>query len=172
MSTTRVGALMAMPIPVLSAMRERLTSVLRPDQADPGIGHVHLGPGHVEPRPRAHLEEALGAAQVQVGPIQRLGIDDDQAAREQQVVVGLLHGQRDEVLLKLHALARELAIGLGRVGGRPVLPEVEEKQGGGDGGGGLRRHADGRRLSRLPGDLHGVLLLEAVPLAAELGQKR
>ena len=117
--------------------------VLRADQADARVGHVHLGARHVELGPGPDLEEALGAPQVQVGAIEGLRIDDDQPAREQQVVVRLLHDQRDEVLLQLDRFPGELAVGLGRIGGRPGLAEVEQELGGGDAG----RWSTSRRLT-------------------------
>src|SRR5439155_16866956 len=46
--------------------------ILRPDEVELGVRHVDLGARHVGLRPRAHLEEALGGSEVQVGALERL----------------------------------------------------------------------------------------------------
>ena len=65
MSLTSVGALIAMPMDVLSETRASATRVLRLDQADARVGHVDLGARHEGPGLRADLEEALRALEVQ-----------------------------------------------------------------------------------------------------------
>ena len=94
MSLTWVGALIAMPMAVLSAMRARLTAFcarirLTRALATSTSARVTSKRGRVPTS-----KKPLALRRFRSRAIEGLGVDDDEPAGEQQAVLGLLHGQR------------------------------------------------------------------------------
>ena len=103
---------------------ERVSCV---DQADLGVCHVDFSAHDRRQGLRADIKEPFRRGEVELGALESLFLHSDEALGEEDVGVGLLHGEGDELALELDALRRHLRELAGRLCGSEGLSEVEEQ---------------------------------------------